>query len=353
MKAVILAAGFGTRFRPVTHAMPKPMIPVLNRPLLGWAVEACIASGFREMFVNLHHIPEPIRTYLQTEFGERASFEFSHEDEILGTGGALRKIGTALGDEFVLMNGDTIQTPPFGDLVRLRRERDALACLLLRTPPEGESFTRVWLEDGRITGFGEGTGEALMFAGAHAISRHILDLLPDRPFSGLTEDVYLPRVADGTEVLAGHHSDDGVWFDVGKPERYMSATAGLLAAMDRGEVAPPAGSVLDHGRGSLRHGSASVDGEIERSSVGAEVRVGRGSRMKESVVWDHVTIGPSCQLERVIVAGQVELPEGTRAENVLVVAPTPEGRADDSVEDRGEWLVRPIDASLDWIFEAG
>ncbi|MBW3672035.1 MAG: NDP-sugar synthase, partial [Acidobacteria bacterium] len=340
MRGMILAAGFGTRFQPVTHSLPKPMIPVLNRPLLGWAVEACLASGINELIVNLHHIPEPIRAYLAEEYGHRASFELSEEEEILGTGGALRKVRHLLEEEFVLMNGDTIQWPPFIELLETRRAQDALACLLLRHPPAGESFTRVWLRDGRITGFGEGEGEPLMFAGAHAMSPELVDLLPDRDFSGLTEDVYMPATERGTPRLAGHVRD-GPWFDVGKPTRYMEATRGLLTALRDSLIEPPSGSEFQDG--SLRHGSAVIEGAVAASSIGARTRIEAGVEVRDSVLWEYVTVGKRSSVSGSIIAHGIALPEGSRAQNVLV-APALDGldyRDDGTVI--GDWVTRPVD----------
>ena len=350
MRGMILAAGYGTRFRPVTHALPKPMIPVLNRPLLGWAVEACLASGIHELIVNLHHIPAPIRTYLAEEFAGRASFELSDEEEILGTGGALRRARDLLKDEFVLMNGDTIQWPPFDQLIETRRSNDALACLLLRHPPEGESFTTVWLEDGLITGFGEGTGEPLMFAGAHAMSPEIIDLLPDRDFSGLTEDVYIPVTRGNAPRLAGYVRD-GLWFDVGKPTRYMEATRGLLAALRNGQVETPAGSVLVDG--SLCHSTSVIEGRVRASSIGARSRIAPGSEVLESVLWEEVEIGTATTIASSILAHGVVLPAGSKVENVLVAPESPGvdyGEATTTIEG---WVTRPIREDRPWQFRAG
>ena len=88
MKGFILAAGFGTRLRPITYTLPKPMVPLCNRPLIGWAVESFLYASVHELIVNLHHLPEPLQEFLRAEYAGRADFHFSIEEEILGTGGA-------------------------------------------------------------------------------------------------------------------------------------------------------------------------------------------------------------------------------------------------------------------------
>ncbi|HEX8152685.1 MAG TPA: sugar phosphate nucleotidyltransferase, partial [Thermoanaerobaculia bacterium] len=124
-KAMILAAGYGTRLRPVTYTMPKPMVPVCNLPLIGWAVEAFLRAGVNELVVNLHHLPEVLERWLTDRYGDRATFHFSHEQEILGTGGGIRRVRPLLESEedFFLVNGDTVQFPDYEALRNARRER--------------------------------------------------------------------------------------------------------------------------------------------------------------------------------------------------------------------------------------
>src|SRR5689334_8889362 len=141
MNAMLLAAGFGTRFKPVTFTLPKPLVPVCNKPLIGWPIESFLAHGVHEFVINLHHLPDAIRDYLPRAY-PRARFEFSFEEEILGTGGGVRRARKWLeGEEdFFLANGDTIQSVPVDALRRARREHDAVAALTLRHPPEGDYF---------------------------------------------------------------------------------------------------------------------------------------------------------------------------------------------------------------------
>jgi mannose-1-phosphate guanylyltransferase len=292
LKAFLLAAGFGTRLRPLTYLDPKPMLPVANKPIIGWVVEQAMAAGIRDFVVNLHHLPGAIESYLPAAFPD-ARFEFSVEDEILGTGGTLRRARPMLeGEEaFFLINGDTIQSPPFERLREAREAENALAALALRHPPAGDRFTAVWYEapqpgnpatprPGFITGFGSGHGEPLMFSGAHCLSRQVLDLLPDRPFSGIVEDVYIPAAP----VLAGVLHDDPLWFDIGTPQRYLAATLALLGTR-HSALGTASGAVV--GQGSVVEGT-----------------------LIDSVVWDGCHIAAGVRLTRCIVGHNVELRSG-------------------------------------------
>jgi NDP-sugar pyrophosphorylase family protein len=318
MKAMILAAGYGTRLRPVTYTIPKPIVPLAGRPLMGWAVEALLAAGISDFVVNLHHLPEPIERYLRDRYAGRARFEFSFEPEILGTGGGVRKVRPLLENdsEFFLVNGDTIQFPPY-DALRAAR-RDALAALTLRHPPQGDRFTPVYFDNGAITGFGKGIGEALMFSGTHLISNRIFNYLPDKDFSGIVDEVYQPLIGSGSERIAGV-VDDGLWFDIGTPQRYMTASRTLLELMTRGELALPNATRIDGD--SLIHDTAKITGTISRSVAG-ERSVIEGA-LTDTVIWDDCRIAPGAKLDGCIVAHGVEIAKGTDLRNVLICRDDP------------------------------
>jgi len=313
---MILAAGYGTRLRPVTYTVPKPIVPVCGRPLIAWAVESLLAAGIREFVVNLHHLPAAIRRYLHEAYAGQARFGFSYESEILGTGGGVRRVQQWLeaDDEFFLVNGDTIQFPPYDALRSTLRASGALAALTLRHPPQGDRFTPVWFEQNLVTGFGKGSGEPLMFAGTHLISRRIFDYLPDKEFSGIVDEVYQPLIEGGKERVAGVIDDGPLWFDIGTPLRYMEASRALLARTVDGTLAPSRGT---HVAGdSLVHDTASVRGTCTQSIVGA--RSTSEGDLGDSVVWDDCRIAPGVVLDSCVVAHGVEISAPVELRNVLI-----------------------------------
>ncbi len=336
MKAMILAAGYGTRLRPVTYTLPKPMVPLCNRPLIAWAVEAFLAAGVRDLIVNLHHLPEPLERYLRETYGAKANLDFSFEQEILGTGGGVRRVRRLLENEedFFLVNGDTVQFPRWNELAAARRERDALAAITLRHPPENDRFTAVFFENGLVTGFGKGRGEPLMFSGSHAISSRIFRYLPDKEFSGIVDEVYQPLLDRQQEKISGV-VNDGLWFDIGTPQRYLSASRALLEATVRGEVPPAEGSRI---RGdSLVHATAS--GTATRSTIGARSVV--HGEVSDSAVWDDCMIGGSARVERCIIAHGVEI-RGLELRDALVCRDDPAIPQDASYPRRDGLVVVPI-----------
>jgi NDP-sugar pyrophosphorylase family protein len=336
MKAMILAAGLGTRLKPLTFTMPKPMVPVLNRPLIGWAIEEFLRAGVDEIVINLHHLPQPLEDYVRREYGDRCRFHFSFEQEILGTGGGIRRVRHLLeGGDFFLVNGDTVQMPPYRELMDAKRANDALAALTLRHPPANDRFTPVWFENGAITGFGKGEGEALMFSGSHLISSRIFSFIPDKDFSGIVDEVYMPAMSSAGESVAAV-VNDGPWFDVGTPKRLIDAGRGLLELEAAGRVTLPKESELRST--SVVDRRARVSGRLDRSTVGADSDV--AGTVVDSMVWERCVIPQDCVVESSIVAHGVELRAGEEFRNVLVCADDP--AIPDDFPREGGRIVIPI-----------
>jgi NDP-sugar pyrophosphorylase family protein len=319
MKGMILAAGFGTRLRPLTWTTPKPMVRLCNRPLVAWAIESYLAAGIDDLVINVHHLPEAIERFVTDTYGSRVRVRFSFEQEILGTGGAIRRARPLLegAGEFFLVNGDTVQFPRFAALSDARQRAGAIAALTLRHPPANDRFTPVWHEEGRVTGFGEGSGEPLMFAGSHAISTGIFDRLPQEEVFGIVDRVYQPELAAGGAL--GAVVDDGLWFDVGTPARYLSASAGLLAAMVEGRIAVPDGSSIE--RGSLAGEGTRVPGLLQESTAGAGCRI--EGTVRTSIVGDGCVIGAGVELERCVVGDGVHLSGGRRLRDAVICVDDP------------------------------
>jgi len=338
MKAMILSAGYGTRFRPVTYSMPKPLVPVCNRPLIGWVFESLLAFGVDEVVVNLHHLPGMLRSWIEREYGGRCVLQFSMETEILGTGGGLRKCRAHFENEseFLVVNSDTVQFPPYEALVNALRISAAPAAMLLRRPPVDDRFTGVWFDQGRVSAIGvRGDGESLMFAGAHAMTPEVFRHLPDRDVSGLTEDLYAPLLESGVGV--GAAIDDGLWFDVGTPARYMAANRGLVGEIASGRLAPPRRSHVQPLQQVVIDASAAVEGHVMRSSIGENAVVSRGCQVVDSAIWPGARLGERTLVESSIIAEGVFLRAGSEVRNALVCQ-RPEGAQDATAVDGSDEL---------------
>lgn len=345
MKAMLLAAGFGTRFRPVTHETPKPMLPLCNRPLIGWAVEALVAAGVNDFVVNLHHLPDPIEAYLNATYGASCSFAYSREEEILGTGGGIRRVRHLLENEpvFFVANADTVQWPPVGEAVRALESQRAIACMVLRHPPQGDRYTAVYAAGGCVDGIGSGIGEELMFSGGHALSTRIFRHLPDRDFSSITEDVYMPLLRDGRERIAAV-LHDGLWFDIGTPARYVQASDVVRRAILEGAIATPGGSRTDAASSSLVAEDAVPSSDTRESVLGAASRVEGSATVEGSILFERAIVGPGCNVRNSVIASDVTLPPQTAVDGLLVCRRVGEADYPANARVEGDLVFVPISA---------
>src|SRR3954452_1331832 len=156
MRAMVLAAGLGTRLRPITYAVPKPMAPVLNRPVMEHMVRLLARHGFGEAIANLHWFREAIEGH----FGDGSSFgvdlTYSYEEALLGTAGGVRNVASYLGDSFLVAAGDAVTDIDFTAMREFHESHDGLVTVATKRVAETSEFGVVIAgEDGRIQGFQE------------------------------------------------------------------------------------------------------------------------------------------------------------------------------------------------------
>ncbi|MDP9132011.1 MAG: NDP-sugar synthase [Nitrospirota bacterium] len=237
MKAMILAAGFGTRLKPLTDVTPKPLLPVAGTPMIIWNLLLLRRHGFQEVNINLHHLGAMIRQALGDGSGFGMQISYSHEPLILGTGGGIKQVEPYFQDEPVLvLNGDTLFELDLSALMAFHDAQQAAATLVLRRDSEAARWGLIEVTDRaevvRITGRGSSMAtptNARMFAGIHILHPRLLYALPAGKQSSII-DAYVQGIQDEERIMG--YDFDGYWTDVGTPQRYAQverdAAAGLL-----------------------------------------------------------------------------------------------------------------------------
>ena len=249
MKAMILAAGLGTRLRPLTNTVPKPLLPVLGTPLIIWNLLLLKRHGFHEVVINLHHLAPMIEQALGngSKFGLRIIY--SHEPVILGTGGGIKQAEPYFSGEPVLVvNGDTLFEMDLDALCAFHRTSRAAATLVLREDPDAAQWGLVEVgPDYRIaTITGKGVVSAVptmprMFAGIHILNPRLLREVPKGVASSII-DPYVAAIARGESVLG--YDITGYWSDIGTAQRYAQAEQDARAGVIRLENRRPAAAGL-------------------------------------------------------------------------------------------------------------
>ena len=235
MRGMILAAGLGTRLRPLSYELPKPVVPVLSRPLCTYNMEFLRRSGIKSFVMNLHTQPKRIRKSLAGWGGRTCRIDFTIEPIILGTGGGIWNARELLkGSTFVTMNGDMILSFPFASALAYHREKKALATLVL-FPDSARRYTPVWVgEEGRVTGFGSVAGggpRSGFYTGCQIVEPELLSKIPPSRASCIIRETYTPLVAEGAPVYGFLSS--GSFREFGTPADYLDGTLALLSGRRR------------------------------------------------------------------------------------------------------------------------
>lgn len=264
MQAMLLAAGYGTRLRPYSQLRPKPLFPVLNRPLLLHLLDQLV--DYAPLVVNCHHLAEQIQTVLS----QRPEVQIQYEPEILGTGGSLRQAYHYLQDApLLVMNGDIFHDIDLA-AIRTAHQRSGLGVTLaLHDYPR---FNKVGVtRDGQVRGFHAMSGEQLAFTGIHILEPEVIRMIPAGRFYHII-DLYETLAQQGQVGYC--HMDGCFWRDMGTPEDYLALHAELLGAADKWLVAPTARI----GRNVVLEGWG---------CIGEQAQIGDGARLCCCVVWDH------------------------------------------------------------------
>ena len=329
-RALVLAAGFGRRLRPLTEEVPKPLLPVAGRPLVAWTLDALVEAGCEAIAVNLHHLGEAIPAALGDRH-RRVPLRYSQEPEILGTLGAAAPLRDFLGaaDEILVVNGDSLCRWPLRALLERHRRTGATATLLVaeRADPRLFGGGVALAEDGRTLGFRSGSLAAALarrrrvFAGAQVWRAELLARVPER-FADTIADLYEPLLAEGAAIqtLATRRP----WHDLGTPARY------LAGALEWGLRGLPAGGV------HLAPAAAVAAGARVRASVlAAGAGVAAGARVTGSLLLAGARVGAGAEVRDAILGPGVEVAAGARVEARMLTR-TPAGGVAETVLEEAE-----------------
>jgi mannose-1-phosphate guanylyltransferase/mannose-1-phosphate guanylyltransferase/phosphomannomutase len=305
---MVLAAGLGTRLRPLTYEINKPMVPVLDRPVMAHIVDLLDRHGFDETIANLHYFPDSIRDY----FGERLSYRT--EPQLLGTAGGVRGCAEFFGDEaFLVISGDALTDIDLRAFAARHREAGGVATLAVKKVPDTREYGVV-LHDraGRITGFQEKPepDEALSDlgnCGIYIFEPRIFDYFPDRPFVDWAQDVFPALLAN--DVPFHIHEVRDYWNDVGSLAELRQGTFDAL----RGELhLQVAGEEVAPGVTVAGEVPLPADAEVEGPVwVGRDVKIGAGVRLTGPLVLgDGARVGDGAQLRESILFPGTEVAAG-------------------------------------------
>ena len=325
MRGMVMAAGLGTRLRPITWEIPKPVVPVCNRPIVAHLTKLLADHGVDEVIANLHWFPDVVKSSLGdgSKFG--VDLSYSYEDELLGTAGGVRNVSDFLtsGDDdvFVVLAGDALTDIDLSALVTAHRSNRGVATLAVKQVADVSQYGVIVTDaEGRVQGFQEKPAPAEALSSLcncmiYAFSPEVFDYFPESDPVDFANDVFPALLSH--DVPFHVHEIDSYWNDIGTLPEYINGNLDALA----GAVAiDPAGELVD-GDTTLA-GGVEVSGRIligegaeigERADltgpivIGPGSRIGAGARVKEAVLLPGAEIADGGIFARGIAGGAERL----------------------------------------------
>jgi mannose-1-phosphate guanylyltransferase len=337
VKAMVLAAGLGTRLRPLTDLFPKPLLPLMLRPMLGYILSQLRQQGVHEVVVNLHHKADQLTEWLGD--GQRWGLHVycSYEPEILGTAGGIKRVEALLREApFVVLNADVLAAFDLHALWQWHCQHGAMVTMLVRAGPAARQYGPVVVDsdhrvlhiNGRPASQRRLGGEETVFTGIQVVSPEVLEHIPAQRCVSTTAETYPCLIAQTRAVYAYRQTD--YWMDLGVPERYLQAHWDMLHGalgwqwlqgvpygtrvvlnprmIEQPDVlatiVPPVvlGPQVELQPGA-RIGPYAVLGE--------GCRIGSDAVIQRSILLDNVHVAPGVHLEECVLGTAVRVPEAS------------------------------------------
>lgn len=345
-QAVILAGGKGTRLRPVTVNLPKPLIPVANRPLIEHQLRHLAASGVRDVTLALGYNADQFKPVEQHAKELGLNLQLFTEPQPLGTGGALRWCADqgAFDERPLLwMNGDVVASPDVDTLFEFHTSRDALVTLWLTSARNVSEFGVLEVNsDGFVERFlekpaPEETDSHLVNAGILMLDPKVLQRIPPEKFFSFEQGLLPTMVREG-EQLYGHF-DGGYWLDTGRPGTYLAANRHVLEGRTNWE---PAGEQAEDGLWEGKGVQRDDVGVIQPAALGDGVTLQQDAQLfGRTVLGNNVTVATGAQLENCVLFDDVEIGEDSEIINSIVCAGARIGRGvvlEDAIIGARSWV---------------
>lgn len=322
MQAIVLVGGEGTRLRPLTYGTPKPMVPIMNVPFLARTLERLYEAGIRDVILPAGYMPQAIVDYFGD--GSRLDMTITYviEETPLGTAGALKNVEEHITGRFFVLNGDVLTSLDLQAMLRYHEEKGGLGTLHLIPVDDPSAFGCVVHDQtGLVSAFVEKpprdqapTNE--INAGTYLLELEILKEIPAGRNVSIERETFPQVIAAGEKLYA--YTTNDYWIDVGRPEQYLAAHRDILSGsmplkLEPGLTGPGSDALKGH-PGVVPPIHAAGDVVVDpTASIGPNVVLGKGCSLgarvvvRESVLWDRVSVGPGTHIEEAIVASGVTI----------------------------------------------
>ncbi|MCX6345135.1 MAG: NDP-sugar synthase [Armatimonadetes bacterium] len=342
MKAMILAAGVGSRLDPLTRNLPKPLVPIVNKPVMEHIVEMLAKNGIKDIMVNLYYLGDQIKDYFKDGKKWGVKIHYSLEDQLWGDAGSVKRCESFFDeDTFIVVGGDDLADVDIKRLIRFHQDKKALATIALSLVDDPSEYGIALLNDrGRITRFLEKPKGEVIFSnsantGVYVFDRRVLELIPKGILYGFGNNVF-PLLLEQKTRFFGYLTSS-YWKDVGSLKQYQEAHRDALSG--RVDIKLPFGEVRKYvwmGKNveidpSAEIGYPVVIGNNCRIEKGAKLLeysiladdcvIEEGAVVKQSILWHGATVMRNTMLERCVVGEKCSVKSSAAVFDGVIVDP--------------------------------
>ncbi len=351
VKAILMAGGKGTRLRPITYSIPKPLVPIAGRPCIGYSLDAYRRAGINDVIITTGYKFESLITGVLEYKDLQQNILFSVEKEPAGTAGGIKLVSRFIDDTFIVGSGDILADFDIKEILEFHRKKKAKITIVLSEVEDPSQMGIVELRDGKITKFLEKPSRDEIFsnqvnAGIYIIEPEILDEIPEGIQFDFSKDLFPKLMRKGVEIFG--YKGNGTWLDTGRPRDMIKANQIMVEKYGKNidlpnmkgtfiikNVDEMKGIKLEGptfisekvkiGEGSTIKGSAIYSNveignnvEIEDSIIMDCSKVRSGSKVIKSVLMRNTSIGSDCIVQESVISPDLSLQNGSRVYNVAL-----------------------------------
>ncbi|MCX7738246.1 MAG: sugar phosphate nucleotidyltransferase [Hydrogenothermaceae bacterium] len=340
MKAVVMAGGFGTRIQPLTNSIPKPMLPIINAPMMEHIIRKLKSANITDIIVLLYFKPDVIQNYFKDgkDFGVNITYILPDDD--YGTAGAVKKAQKHIDERFIVVSGDLVTDFDFNEIIGFHNAMSSKLTITLTSVEDPLQFGVVITDkEGKILRFLEKPGWGEVFSdtintGIYVIEPEILDYIPANIPFDFSKELFPKLMKEGI-TLYGYNAK-GYWRDVGNPESYREVNKEILEGkiklgFEGDKVEFPKGVVYTKSQipsDITAEGVVVVDKNVEiqpsvnlkNCVIGEGCKIESGTRISNSVLWWDCQIGRDCLFENSVICNRVYIKDKVRAEKGVIIA---------------------------------
>lgn len=316
MQALILAGGFGTRLRPLTLNLPKPVVPLVNRPILAYQIELLKRAGITDIILSLNYQPDKIQEVIGNGEKYGVKIRYVTEPEPLGTAGAVKFAEEFINKTTVILNGDNLINLDISSVTKYHQEKNATATIVLQKieNPIGYGLVEIDSENNVLDFLEKPSAEDLtkistrtVNAGTYVLEPNVLELIPKDKNYSFEYGVFPELLKRNDKFLA--FVDDSYWLDVGTPQRYLFAHQEIINHKVSGFS----------GEDFRQNSELSTDVEIcPNSIIGKNCKIEVGARIKNSVLAENVLVGANCDIQDSVILDAAALGENVSLRGAII-----------------------------------